>query len=110
LETRDRSRLAQVVKELVDPNERAIRHWKDMMTETSRQSLSRQLTRVIAINLTCLVVFIAFCALLTLDLFSASVTYWNEHSAASVIAIMIAIVSILGAIELAVSRLGFRQQ
>jgi hypothetical protein len=76
------------------------------MIETSRQSLSKQLARVIAINLMCLVAFIAFCALMTFGSLSLLLTYWNEHRAASVFVIMIAIVSIPGVIEFTVSRLG----
>jgi hypothetical protein len=79
------------------------------MTETSRQILSRQLARVIAINLMCLVVFIAFCALMTFGSLSQLLTYWDEHRTASVFVIMIAIVSIPSVIELAVSRLGLWQ-
>jgi hypothetical protein len=79
------------------------------MTETSRQFLSSQLARVIAINVMCLIVFIAFCALMTFGSLSLLFTYWNEHRAASVIVIMIAIVTIPGAIELIASRLEFWQ-
>ena len=80
------------------------------MTETSRQFLSNQLARVIAINLMCLIVFIAFCALMTFGSLSLLFTYWNEHRAASVIVIMIAIVTIPGAIELIASRSEFWQR
>ena len=75
------------------------------MTETSLQSLSNHLALVIAINLMCLVAFIAFCALMTFGSLSLLLTYWNEHRAASVFVIMIAIVSIPGVIELTASRL-----
>jgi hypothetical protein len=75
----------------------------DIMTETSRQLLSKQLARVIAFNLMCLVVFIAFCAVITLGSLSSLLSYWNERRAASVI--VIAIVSIPNVIELTVSRL-----
>jgi hypothetical protein len=37
----------------------------NIMTETSRQFLCKQLARVIAINLMCLVFFVAFCAVMT---------------------------------------------
>ena len=80
------------------------------MTETCRQLLSKQLARVIAFNLMCLVVFIAFCGLITFGSLSSLLTVWNEHRAASVVVIMIAIVSIPGAIELTVSRLGIWQR
>ena len=80
------------------------------MIDTSPYSLSKQLARVIAINLVCLVVFIAICALMTFGSLSLLFTYWNEHRAASVILIMVAIVSIPSAIELLVSRLGFWQR
>lgn len=80
------------------------------MTETSRQVLGNQLGRVIAINLTCLVIFVAFCALMTFGSLSQLITYWNDHRAASVVVIMIAIVSIPSVIELTVSRLGFWQR
>ena len=80
------------------------------ITETSRQVLSKQLGRVIAINLMCLVVFVAFCALMTFGSLSLLLTYWNEHRAASVIVIMIAIVTIPSVIELTASRLGFWQR
>jgi hypothetical protein len=75
------------------------------MIETSRQLLSKQMARVIAINLMCLVVFTAFCALITFGSLSLLLTYWNEHRAASVVVIMIAIVSIPSAIELTISQL-----
>jgi hypothetical protein len=80
------------------------------MTETSRQLLSKQLAHVIAFNLMCLVVFIAFCAFITFGSLSSLLTFWNEHRAASVVVIMIAIVSIPGAIERTVSRLGIWQR
>jgi hypothetical protein len=82
----------------------------NIVTETSRQILSKQLVRVIAINLMCLVVFIAFCALMTFGSLSLLLTYWNEHRAASVFIIMISTVSIPGVIEFAVSRLGIWQR
>jgi hypothetical protein len=82
----------------------------NIMTETSRQILSKQLARVIAINVMCLVIFIAFCALMTFGSLSLLLIYWNEHRAASVFVIMIAIVSIPSVIELTVSRLGFWQR
>jgi hypothetical protein len=82
----------------------------DIMTETTRQVLSKQLGRVIAINLTCLVIFVAFCALMTFGSLSQLLTYWNEHRAASVVVIMIAILSIPSVIELTVSRLGIWQR
>jgi hypothetical protein len=88
------------MKILISPN---------TMPEVSRQVLSKQLRRVIAINLMCLVVFIALCALVTLGSLSVLFTFWNEHRAASVIVIMIAIVSIPSAIEVSISRLGFWQ-
>lgn len=74
------------------------------MTETSRQSLGHQLTRVIAINLSCLALFIAFCAVMTLGSPTLLLTFWNEHRATSVIVIMISIVSIPGLVEIALSR------
>jgi hypothetical protein len=80
------------------------------MTETSRQFLGNQLARVIAINLMCVIVFVAFCALMTFGSFSLLLTYWNEHRAASVMVIMIAMVTIPGVIELIASRLGFWQR
>jgi hypothetical protein len=75
------------------------------MTETIRQSLSKQLTRVIAINLMCLAAFIAFCALMMFGSLPVLLTYWKEHSAASVIGLMFAIVSSLSAIKLTGSRM-----
>jgi hypothetical protein len=72
--------------------------------------LSRQLARVIAINLICLTVFTAFCALMSFGSLSALLTFWSEHRAASVIVIMSSIVSIPSVVELAVSRLGFWQR
>jgi hypothetical protein len=80
------------------------------MTETSRQLLSKQLSRVIAFNLMCLVVFIGFCAVITFGSLSLLLTFWNEHRAASVGVIMIALVSIPSVIELTVSRLGIWQR
>jgi uncharacterized membrane protein len=82
----------------------------NFMSETSRQSLTKQLTRVIAVNLMCLFVFIAFCALATFGSLSVLLSFWSEHRAASVIVIMISIVAIPSVIELAVSRLGFWQR
>jgi hypothetical protein len=82
----------------------------NIMTETSRQSLSKQLARVIAINLMCLAVFIAFCALMTFGSLSVLFAFWFDHRAASVIVIMISIVSIPSVIELSLSRLGFWQR
>ncbi len=79
------------------------------MNETTRQVLSKQLVRVIAINLLCLVVFVAFCTLMAFGSLSVLLTYWNEHRAASVVVIMIAIVSIPSVFELMVSRLGYWQ-
>ena len=38
---------------------------KNMITETSRQFLSKQLARVIAIDQICLFLFIAFCTVMT---------------------------------------------
>jgi hypothetical protein len=87
--------------------------WMDsgnIITETSRQFLSKQLARVIAINLMCLVVFIAFCALMTFGSLSRLFMYWNEYRAASVVVTMIAIVSIPSVIELIASRLGLWQR
>src|SRR5450432_4049956 len=82
----------------------------NIMTDTSRQLLSKQLVRVIAINLMCLVVFVAFCAVVTFGSLSRLLTIWDEHRAASAIVIMIAILSIPSVIELAISRLGFWQR
>jgi hypothetical protein len=82
----------------------------NIMTETSRQLLNKQLVRVIAINLMCLVVFVAFCAVVTFGSPSRLLTIWDEHRAASVIVIMIAILSIPSVIELTISRLGFWQR
>ena len=76
----------------------------DMMTEPSRQALSQQLVRVIAINLTCLVAFVAFCAIMSFGSLSQLPAYWNEHRAASMVASMIAIVLIPGLVNLVVSR------
>ena len=64
----------------------------NIMAENSRQFLSEQLARVIAINLMCLVVFVAFCAVMTFGSLSRLLVFWNEHPAASVVVIMIAIV------------------
>jgi hypothetical protein len=61
-------------------------------------------------NLMCLVVFIAFCALITFGSLSLLLTFWSEHRAASVIVIMIATVSIPSVIEFTASRLGFWQR
>ncbi len=75
------------------------------MSEASRQSLSNQLARVIAINLLCLVFFVTFCAVMILGSATLLFAYWNEHRAVSVVTIMLAIVLIPGLLELAVSRL-----
>lgn len=83
---------------------------ENIMTETSRQLLDKQLARVIAFNLVCLVVFIAFCAAITFGSLSSLPTFWNEHRAASVVVVMIAIVSIPSAIEHTASRLGIWQR
>ena|SRR5580704_2301473 len=79
------------------------------MFERSRQLLRKQLARVIAINLMCLVIFVAFCGLMSLGSVSLLLTYWHEHRAASVVMIMIAIVSIPGLVEFTTSRLGLWQ-
>lgn len=77
-----------------------------LKTSPLHNSASRgQLASVIAINLMCLVVFGAFGAVITFGSLSLLLTYWNEHRAASVVVIMIAIVSIPGVVELVVSRL-----
>jgi hypothetical protein len=81
-----------------------------IMTETSRRRLSQQLARMIAMNLMCLVVFIAFCALMTFGSLSLLLTFWTEHRAASVIVAMVAIVAIPSVFELTASRLGFWQR
>lgn len=73
---------------------------------TPREFLSSQLARVIAINMMCLVVFVAFCTVMTFDSPSLLLSDWNEHRAASVVAIMLAVVLIPGVVELAVSRWG----
>jgi hypothetical protein len=80
-----------------------------MITETSRQPLSKQLARVIAINLICLALFITFCTVMTFGSPSLLLSYWNEHRAASVVLIMISLVSIPGLVELTASRLGLWQ-
>jgi hypothetical protein len=76
----------------------------NIMNEPSRQTLGHKLTRVIAINLSCLTLFIAFCAAMTLGSPSLLLTFWNEHRATSVVVIMILIVSIPGLVEIALSR------
>lgn len=76
----------------------------NIMSETSRQSLGQQLTRVIAINLSCLALFIVFCAVMTLGSPSLLLAFWNEQRATSVVGIMILIVSIPGLVEIALSR------
>ena len=81
----------------------------NIMTETSRQFLSKQLARVIAINLMCLVAFVALCAVMTFGSVSRLLTLWNEHRAASVVVIMIAVVSIPSLVEFTASRLGLWQ-
>jgi hypothetical protein len=81
----------------------------NIMTEASRQFLSKRLARAIAINLMCLVVFVAFCAVMTFGSPPRLLALWNEHRAASVVVIMIAIVSIPGLVEFTASRLGLWQ-
>jgi uncharacterized membrane protein (DUF485 family) len=81
-----------------------------IVTEASRQRLSQQLARMIAMNLICLVVFIAFCALITFGSLSLLLTYWSEHRAASMIVAMVAILAIPSVIELTASRLGYWQR
>jgi hypothetical protein len=78
---------------------------ESITTEPSRQFLTKKLARVIAINLICLVVFVAFCAVMTFGSLFRLLALWNEHRAASVIMIMIMIVSIPGSVEFAASRL-----
>ncbi len=77
------------------------------MTETSRQLLVNQLARVIVINLICLSLFHRFLRGHDLGSPSLLLTYWNEHRAASVLVIMISIVSIPGLVEIALSRWNF---
>jgi hypothetical protein len=81
----------------------------NIMNDTSRPLLGNQLVGVIAINLICVVFFIAFCAVMTFGSPSLLLTYWSEHRAASVVIIMISIVSIPGLVELALSRRGLWQ-
>lgn len=76
------------------------------MTETSRKILKNELTRVIAINLVCLALFVAFCAAITFGSTAMLFTYWNEHRALSMVVLMAAIVSIPSGVEIAVSRFG----
>jgi hypothetical protein len=76
----------------------------NIMTETSRQWLRHELTRVIAINLSCLSLFVAFCAVMSFGSPSLLLSYWNEHRAASIVLIMISLVSIPGLVEIALSR------
>src|ERR1700675_2335930 len=78
---------------------------RNIRTETSRQVLGKQLARVIVINLTCLVFFVALCAIITFGSLFRSLTLWDEHRAASVVVIMIAIVSIPSLVEFTASRL-----
>lgn len=66
--------------------------------------MSSQLARVIAFNLTCLAFFVAFCAIMAFGSPSLLATYWHEHRAASVVVIMILILSIPGLVELVHSR------
>ncbi len=74
------------------------------MTETSRHPLGHQLTRVIAINLICLALFIAFCAVMTLGSPSLLLAFWNEHRATSVVLIMVSLLLIPGLVEIVLSR------
>jgi hypothetical protein len=78
---------------------------ESITTEPSRQYLAKKLARVIAINLICLLVFVAFCVVMTFGSLSRLLALWNEHRAASAIMIMIVIVSIPGLVEFAASRL-----
>jgi hypothetical protein len=78
----------------------------NLMTETSERFLSQQLTRALTVNLVCLVVLVAFCTAMTLGSPSLMITYWNDHRAASTVAIMAAILVIPGLLELAISRWG----
>jgi hypothetical protein len=97
------------MKILMFANHSCLDFENSMTTTTSRAFLSKQLARVIAINLMCLVIFVAFCAVMAFGSLSVLLTYWNEHRAASMVGIMIAIVSIPGLVELTASRLGFWQ-
>lgn len=74
------------------------------MTESSRHSLGQQLTHVIAINLICLALFIAFCTVMTFGSPSLLLAFWNEHRVTSVVLIMISLVLIPGLVEIALSR------
>ena len=93
-----------VMKKLMFAN-RSYVDSENITTELFRQFLTKKLARVIAINLICLVVFVAFCAVMTFGSLSRLLALWNEHRAASVIMIMIVIVSIPGLVELSASRL-----
>jgi hypothetical protein len=98
----------QVMKNLMFANSPSMDSG-NIMTETSRQSLSSQLARVIATNLICLALFILFCTAMTFGSPSLLLSYWNEHRAASVVVFMVSIVSIPGIVELAFSRWGLWQ-
>ena len=79
------------------------------MTELSQRVLNKQLTRVIVINMICLIILSALCAIAAFGSLSLLFGYWNDHRAASMITMMIAVVSIPSVIEFIASRRGYWQ-
>ena len=77
------------------------------MTELSRRVLNKQLTRVIVINMICLIIFLGLCAIAASGSLSLLFWYWNNHRAASMITVMIAVVSIPSVVEFIASRRGY---
>jgi hypothetical protein len=78
---------------------------ENVMTEMSYDILKNRLAHVIAINLLCIGLFVAFCVAMTFGSLDLLLTYWNEHRAASMVVLMALIVSIPGIVEIIVSRL-----
>ena len=80
------------------------------MIDISRRVLNAQLARVIAINLICVLILLAGCAISSLCSLSVLAAYWNEHRASSMVAIMIALVLIPSLLHLVAARFGFWQR
>lgn len=74
------------------------------MKEASRKLLKNQLTRVIAINILCLILFIAFCVGMALGSPAKMITDWNEHRATTMVVLMAAIFGIPSLFEMIASR------
>ncbi len=68
-----------------------------------RKLLKSQLARVIAINIVCLALFIAFCVGMAFGSPTTMIADWNEHRATTVVVLIAAIFGIPSLVETIVS-------